>query len=208
MMMMRRLEACAPAETPWAVAGVGATRGGGKGVVNDIMPVRAWKRSLTLPPRNANPMLSPPRRAKQFSIQILPAVIQTLQHYPLSTNTRARIGPSPQLPPEVFFARLLTMPTETLTFSPACPEPLIIGAEERIRELREMLLDKSLEFQHKNISFLIQLYETSQLPPAPGQSVWILDGKIVDGRPKKIPKGSVVWVEVCLTLFYLIALLT
>jgi hypothetical protein len=45
------------------------------------------------------------------------------------------------------------------------------------------------------------LYETGQLLPlAPGKDVWIHDGKIVDSLPKKIEKGSAVWLEVCLTL--------
>jgi hypothetical protein len=42
------------------------------------------------------------------------------------------------------------------------------------------------------------LYETGQLPPlTPGKDLWIHDGKIV-GLPKKVEKGSAVWLEVCL----------
>ena len=84
------------------------------------------------------------------------------------------------------------MPTETLKFSPAWTEPPTINAESRIHELQEMLLDKSLKFQHKNISFLIHLYETGQLPTPPGKITWILDGKLIGGPPDKIPKGSAV----------------
>lgn len=90
------------------------------------------------------------------------------------------------------------MATEIPTFSPACTEPIIINAESRIRELREMLLDKSLDFQKKNILFLIHLYETGQLPKPAGETTWILDGKFCDGLPEKIPEGSAVWAEVCL----------
>src|SRR4051812_10910917 len=89
------------------------------------------------------------------------------------------------------------MPTETPKFSPAWTKPPIIDAKSRIRELRDMLLDKSVEFQHKNISFLIHLYETGQLPGPPGETTWILDGELIDGLPDKIPKGSAVWAEVC-----------
>jgi hypothetical protein len=101
------------------------------------------------------------------------------------------------------------MATEIPTFSPACTEPIIINAESRIRELREMLLDKSLDFQKKNILFLIQLYETGQLPKPAGETTWILDGKFCAGLPEKIPEGSAVWAEVglvsilCLLLYLL-----
>ena len=94
------------------------------------------------------------------------------------------------------------MPTEKLTFLPSFTEPPIINAQSRLRQLREMLLDESIAFQHNNISFLIQLYESGQLPPAPGKEVWIMDGKIVDGplAPEEFPKGAVLWVEVHLLL--------
>src|SRR2546421_11766632 len=103
---------------------------------------------------------------------------------------------------EAFFVSLidtlLSMPTETLKFSPAWTEPPIINAESR------MLLDKSLEFQHKNMSFLIHLYKTGQLPTPPGKTTWILDGKLIDGPPDKIPKGSAVWTEVCSYLQFML----
>jgi hypothetical protein len=65
-----------------------------------------------------------------------------------------------------------------------------------------LLLDESFAFQHRNVSFLIQLYEVSQLPPPPGKDVWIMDGEIIDGpfAPKEFSKGAVLWVEVYLTL--------
>ncbi|KAK9357602.1 hypothetical protein V1504DRAFT_471938 [Lipomyces starkeyi] len=50
--------------------------------------------------------------------------------------------------------------------------------------------------QHKNILFLIHLYETGQLRELrPGKVTWIFDGKIVDDMPKEIPQGSAVWAE-------------
>jgi hypothetical protein len=80
------------------------------------------------------------------------------------------------------------------TFSPVCSEPFIISAEFRIRKLRELLSDKSQEYQKKNILALIDLYETGQLKPT-SEITWIFDGKVVDSEPNKIPKGSAVWAE-------------
>jgi len=97
---------------------------------------------------------------------------------------------------------VLTMPTEKPTFSPVNPVPIsnFFNAESRIRDLREMLLDKSLEFQKENILFAIYLYETGQLPPKREcDTTWILNGKVVDQLPDDLPKGSVVWGEVCLS---------
>ena len=87
------------------------------------------------------------------------------------------------------------------TFSPACTEPFIISAESRIRDLREILSDKSQEYQKKNILALIGLYETGQLKPT-SEITWIFDGKVVDSEPDKIPKGSAVWAEVCLIFIF------
>jgi hypothetical protein len=97
---------------------------------------------------------------------------------------------------------VLTMATEKPTFAPVCPVPIsnFFNAESRIRDLREMLLDKSLEFQKENILFAIHLYETGQLPPKREcDTTWILNGKVVDQLPDDLPKGSLVWGEVCLT---------
>ena len=84
------------------------------------------------------------------------------------------------------------MPTEEPTFS-----PLVYEAESRIRQLQELLSDKSQEFQRKNILCLIHLYEAGKLPTPPGETAWILDGKLVDSEPKTISKGSAMWCEVC-----------
>ena len=84
------------------------------------------------------------------------------------------------------------MPTEEPTFS-----PLVYEAESRIRQLQELLSDKSQEFQRKNILCLIHLYEAGKLPTPPGETAWILDGKLVDSEPKTISKGSAMWAEVC-----------
>ncbi|KAK9243926.1 hypothetical protein V1506DRAFT_508025 [Lipomyces tetrasporus] len=92
---------------------------------------------------------------------------------------------------------VLAMSTSKPTFNPlplpAWSEPLCITPESRVRYY------KSQEYQHKNILFLIHLYETGQLKELrPGKVTWIFDGKIVDGMPKEIPKGSAAWADVCL----------
>jgi hypothetical protein len=93
------------------------------------------------------------------------------------------------------------MPTENPTFSPACTMPIssFVNAESRIQELREMLLDKSLEHQKENISLAIHLYETGQLPKGSGVTTLFLNGKVYEELPAEIPEGSVIWAEVCLT---------
>lgn len=88
------------------------------------------------------------------------------------------------------------------TFSPACTEPFVINAESRIRELRELLSDKSQEYQKKNILALIHLYKTGQLPKPTDETTWIFDGKVVNSEPNKIPQGSAVWAEVCLIFIF------
>ncbi|KAK9260108.1 hypothetical protein V1519DRAFT_218577 [Lipomyces tetrasporus] len=97
---------------------------------------------------------------------------------------------------------VLAMSTSKPTFNPlpllAWSEPLCIAPESRVRYLRTLLSDKSQEYQHKNILFLIHLYETGQLKELrPGKVTWIFDGKIVDGMPKEILKGSAAWADVC-----------
>ncbi|KAK9326561.1 hypothetical protein V1520DRAFT_329899 [Lipomyces starkeyi] len=90
------------------------------------------------------------------------------------------------------------MSTSKTTFNPlpAWSEPVCITPEERVRYLRSLLLDKSEEYQRKNILFLIHLYETGQLKELrPGKITWIFDGKIVDGMPNQVPPGSAVWAE-------------
>ncbi|KAJ8098962.1 hypothetical protein POJ06DRAFT_302814 [Lipomyces tetrasporus] len=75
------------------------------------------------------------------------------------------------------------MSTSKTTFNPlpAWSEPLCITPEETVHYLRSLLLDKSEEYQRKNILFLIHLYETGQLKELrPGKITWIFDGKIVD----------------------------
>jgi hypothetical protein len=57
-----------------------------------------------------------------------------------------------------------------------------------------------INFQRKNIEFLIHYYENGGKVPAPGQTIWLLDGKVVDKEPEEIPEGSVIWAEeVCLS---------
>jgi hypothetical protein len=88
-----------------------------------------------------------------------------------------------------------------ITFAPACPIPSIVDEEFKLRYFRESLEDESLQFQRKNIEFLIHYYKNGGKIPAPGQTMWLLDGKVVDKRPERVPKGSVMWCEeVCLPL--------
>ena len=94
-----------------------------------------------------------------------------------------------------------TKPTKP-TFSPVCTEPFVISAESRIRELRKYLSYKSQEYQKKNILALIHLYETGQLAGPTEETVWVFDGKVVDSEPDKIPQGSAVWAEVCLSFIF------
>jgi len=70
-----------------------------------------------------------------------------------------------------------------------------VDEEYMLRHLREELEDDELQFQRKNIEFLIHYYENGGKIPAPGQTIWLLDGKVVDKEPEEIPEGSVVWAE-------------
>jgi hypothetical protein len=90
---------------------------------------------------------------------------------------------------------------QTITFAPACIGTSIVDEEYKLRHLREELEDESYQFQRKNIEFLIHYYENGGKVPAPGQPIWLLDGKVVDKEPEEVPEGSVVWLEeVCLPL--------
>ena len=90
---------------------------------------------------------------------------------------------------------------QSITLAPACIGTSIVDEEYKLRHLREELEDESLQFQRKNIEFLIHYYENGGKFPAPGQTIWLLDGKVVDKRPEKVPKGSAMWSEeVCLPL--------
>ena len=87
-------------------------------------------------------------------------------------------------------------------FSPAYIGPSIEElVEQRVRWLRDMLSDKSVAHQPKNIEFAISLYERGQLPSAAKPTLRIMDGKVLDGppTPHDIQKGTVLWVEVRLT---------
>jgi hypothetical protein len=80
--------------------------------------------------------------------------------------------------------------------------PAIIDAEFKLE-------DESLQFQRKNIEFLIHYYENGGKLPLPGQTMWLLDEKVVDKMPEKVFEGSAMWAEVVcfpLTLTYSITL--
>jgi hypothetical protein len=90
---------------------------------------------------------------------------------------------------------------QSITFAPACMGTSEVDEEYMLRHLREELEDDELQFQRKNIEFLIHYYENGGKVPPPGQTMWLLDGKVVDKRPEKVPKGSAMWSEeVCLPL--------
>jgi hypothetical protein len=89
---------------------------------------------------------------------------------------------------------------QSITFAPPCIGTSIVDAEFKLRRLQEELKDESYQFQRKNIEFLIHYYENGGKVPAPGQTIWLLDGKVVDKEPEEIPEGSVMWAEeVCLS---------
>jgi len=98
---------------------------------------------------------------------------------------------------------------QAITFAPACIGTSIVDAEFKLGYLRKALDDEEFQFQRKNIEFLIHYYENGGKLPAAGQTMWLLDGKVVDKMPEKIPKGSAMWAEVVclpLTLTYPITL--
>jgi hypothetical protein len=98
---------------------------------------------------------------------------------------------------------------QAITFAPACIGTSIVDAEFKLRYLRELLKDESLQFQRKNIEFLIHYYENGGKVPPLGQTIWLLDGKVVNKMPEKVSKGSAMWAEVVclpLTLTYPITL--
>jgi hypothetical protein len=100
---------------------------------------------------------------------------------------------------------------QRITFSPGCIGTSIVDAAFKLRYLRKSLEeDEALQYQRKNIEFLIHYYENGGKVPAPGQTMWLLDGKVVDKMPETIPEGSAIYPEeVCLplTLTYYYSLL-
>ena len=84
---------------------------------------------------------------------------------------------------------------QAIKFSPA-----IQGTEDlvtlKLHFLRQLLEDNSYEVQRhrENILFLIHYYENGGAPPPRGQTMWLVDGKIVDQMPTWA-KGSAIWPE-------------
>jgi hypothetical protein len=107
------------------------------------------------------------------------------------------INPTDSAPP---YNTLLNMSTQgqgqATTIAPAYIGTSTINAEFKLRYLRELLKDESAQFQRKNIEFLIHYYENGGEIPPPGQTMWLLDGKVVDKMPEKVSKGSAMWAEV------------
>jgi len=112
------------------------------------------------------------------------------------------INPTDSAPPYNTLPNMSTQGQgQGITFAPATIGTSIVDAEFKLRYLRKSLEeDEALQYQRKNIEFLIHYYENGGKIPAPGQTMWLLDGKVVDKMPEKIPKGSTVWAEeVCLS---------
>lgn len=87
--------------------------------------------------------------------------------------------------------------------------PLIDVVALKLDCYREKLEDESVisRRHHKNFEFLIHYYENGGKPPPSGKFMWILDGKIIDKPPEKIPEGSALWPEMVCLPFVLILLL-
>jgi hypothetical protein len=71
---------------------------------------------------------------------------------------------------------------QAITFTPAYIGTSIVDAEFKLRYLRKALEDGSIQSQRqrKNIEFLIHYYENGGKVPSPGQTMWLVDGKVVD----------------------------
>ncbi|KAJ9269208.1 hypothetical protein DTO212C5_4703 [Paecilomyces variotii] len=83
-------------------------------------------------------------------------------------------------------------------FSPACPIPLVIDPQTRIKELKDALTEDCWQYQKANILKLIELYESGELkPPSYDTTIWLCDGKVLDKEPglDDVPRGSVLWAE-------------
>jgi hypothetical protein len=131
----------------------------------------------------------------------LPFLVAGFSTFQLSSSF---INPTDSAPP---YNTLLNMSTQgqkrAITFAPACIGTSLVDAEFKLGYLRKALKDESFlsQRQRKNIEFLIHYYENGGKLPPPGQTMWLLDGKVVDKMPEKIPEGSAVWAEeVCLPL--------
>jgi hypothetical protein len=112
------------------------------------------------------------------------------------------INPTDSAPPYNTLPNMSTQGQgQSITFAPACIGTSIVDEEFMLRCLRKELKDESVQDQRKNIEFLIHYYENGGKIPAPGQTIWLLDGKVVDKLPEEIPEGSAVWAEeeVCLS---------
>jgi hypothetical protein len=113
------------------------------------------------------------------------------------------INPTDSAPPYDTLPNMSTQGQgQGITFAPGCIGTSIVDAEFKLRYLRKSLEeDEALQYQRKNIEFLIHYYENGGKVPAPGQTMWLLDGKVVDKMPETIPEGSALYPEeVCLPL--------
>ena len=85
---------------------------------------------------------------------------------------------------------------QAITFSPA-----IQGTDDlvtlKLCFLRRLLENDSYEVQRhrENILFLIHYYENGGEPPPRGQTMWLVDGKVVDQKPVFPVMGSAIWPE-------------
>ncbi|KAI9774438.1 MAG: hypothetical protein M1839_001721 [Geoglossum umbratile] len=79
-------------------------------------------------------------------------------------------------------------------FLPATIGSVPFDSAARIRDLKELLLDKKYESQKENILLAIHMYETGELPSQTKSRVWFVNGKVAD-FPAEITKGMAVWEE-------------
>ncbi len=72
----------------------------------------------------------------------------------------------------------------------------------KLYDFREALHNPSSPFhspaQAKNLEYLIRYYENGGAVPPCGETMWLLDGKVVGEMPREVPEGSAMWgEEVC-----------
>ncbi|OAA60455.1 hypothetical protein SPI_05579 [Niveomyces insectorum RCEF 264] len=69
--------------------------------------------------------------------------------------------------------------------------------DRKLARLRKTLDEDATaaRVQRKNIEFLIRYYENGGRVPQPGETIWLVDGRIVPERPKAYVPGAQVWPE-------------
>ncbi|RFU31323.1 hypothetical protein B7463_g5001, partial [Scytalidium lignicola] len=81
-------------------------------------------------------------------------------------------------------------------FSPAYTIPLVIPAEQRIKELKEMLSKEDLQYEKANISKLIELYESGELKSLTMETdIWLCNGEVLEKEPEPGEHDGPLWNE-------------